>query len=124
MYDDFQALDVTKLMGGQKTATEIRAAYEPMNMKADMYEYCVEEFLADLFKLVGIEDKPSFSRDMISNQLETTQMVLQAAPQIGDDMVLKKLPWLTPEDVEEIKANRDAEEFSLIGGGVTDGDDT
>lgn len=33
MYDDFQALDVTKLMGGQKTATEIRAAYEPMNMK-------------------------------------------------------------------------------------------
>lgn len=124
MYDDFQALDVTKLMGGQKTATEIRAAYEPMNMKADMYEYCVEEFLADLFKLVGIEDTPSFTRDMISNQLETTQMVLQAAPQIGDDMVLKKLPWLTPEDIEEIKANRDAEEFSLIGGGVTDGDDT
>lgn len=106
MYDDFQALDVTKLMGGQKTATEIRAAYEPMNMKADMYEYCVDEFLTDLFKLVGIEDTPSFTRDMISNQLEYTQMVLMAAPQIGDDMVLKKLPWLTVEDIEEVKKSR------------------
>ena len=108
MYDDFQALDVTKLMGGQKTATEIRAAYEPMNMKADMYEYCVDEFLTDLFKLVGIEDTPSFTRDMISNQLEYTQMVLMAAPQIGDDMVLKKLPWLTVEDIEEVKKSRQA----------------
>lgn len=125
MYDDFQALDVTKLMGGQKTATEIRAAYEPMNMKADMYEYCVDEFLTDLFKLVGIEDTPSFTRDMISNQLEYTQMVLMAAPQIGDDMVLKKLPWLTVEEVEQIKAERDAEEFALIGdGGAEDGDET
>ena len=93
-------------MGGQKTATEIRAAYEPMNMKADMYEYCVDEFLTDLFKLVGIEDTPSFTRDMISNQLEYTQMVLMAAPQIGDDMVLKKLPWLTVEDIEEVKKSR------------------
>lgn len=125
MYDDFQALDVTKLMGGQKTATEIRAAYEPMNMKADMYEYCVDEFLTDLFKLVGIEDTPSFTRDMISNQLEYTQMVLMAAPQIGDDMVLKKLPWLTVEEVEQIKEERDAEEFALIGdGGAEDGDET
>ena len=125
MYDDFQALDVTKLMGGQKTATEIRAAYEPMNMKADMYEYCVDEFLTDLFKLVGIEDTPSFTRDMISNQLEYTQMVLMAAPQIGDDMVLKKLPWLTVEEVEQIKAERDAEEFALIGdGGAEDGGET
>lgn len=125
MYDDFQALDVTKLVGGQKTATEIRAAYEPMNMKADMYEYCVDEFLTDLFKLVGIEDTPSFTRDMISNQLEYTQMVLMAAPQIGDDMVLKKLPWLTVEEVEQIKAERDAEEFALIGdGGAEDGGET
>ena len=45
---------------------------------------------------------------MISNQLEYTQMVLMAAPQIGDDMVLKKLPWLTPEDIEEVKKSRQA----------------
>lgn len=123
MYADYQALDVSKLMGGQKTATEIQAAYEPMNLKADLYEYCIEEFLEDLFELVGIEDVPTFNRDMISNQLEYTQMILAAAPQIGDDMVLKKLPWLSPEDVELIKAERDSEEFSLIGGGVADGEE-
>lgn len=123
MYADFQALDVTKLFGGQKTATEIQAAYEPMNMKADLFEYCVDEFLEDLFKLVGIEDTPTFSRDMISNQLEYTQMILLAAPQIGDDMVLKKLPWLTQEEVEAIKAERDAEELSLMNYGGGDGGD-
>ena len=81
--------------------------------------------MTDLFKLVGIEDTPSFTRDMISNQLEYTQMVLMAAPQIGDDMVLKKLPWLTVEEVEQIKAERDAEEFALIGdGGAEDGGET
>ena len=123
LYADYQALDISKLMGGNKTATEIQAAYEPMNLKADLFEYCVDEFLEDLFELVGIDDVPTFNRDMISNQLEYTQMILAAAPQIGDDMVLKKLPWLSPEDVELIKAERDSEEFSLAGGGVTDGEE-
>lgn len=123
LYADYQALDISKLMGGNKTATEIQAAYEPMNLKADLFEYCVDEFLEDLFELVGIDDVPTFNLDMISNQLEYTQMILAAAPQIGDDMVLKKLPWLSPEDVELIKAERDSEEFSLAGGGVTDGEE-
>lgn len=112
MYDDFQALDVSKLAGGQKTATEIQAAYEPMNMKADMYEYCVVEFLSDLFAMLDIDDIPMFQRDMISNQLDVTQMVLMAAPQIGDDMVLKKLPWLSPDEVKIIMDERNAEDFA------------
>lgn len=112
MYADFQALDVSKLMGGDKTATEIQAAYEPMNMKADMYEYCILEFLEDLFAMLEIDDTPMFQRDIISNQLEHTQMVLMAAPQIGDDMVLKKLPWLSPDEVKLIMDERNAEDFS------------
>jgi hypothetical protein len=36
-------------------------------------------------------------------------MVLSAANYLDDESVLKHLPWLTPEEVEEILARKDAE---------------
>ena len=112
LYRDFQMLDVTKLQGGQKTATEINAAYQPMDNKVDQFEYCVIDFLQALFKIVGIEDEPSFTRSKVTNQLEQTQMVLLAANYLDDETILNKLPWLTQEEVAEIlkrKAEEDIE---------------
>lgn len=112
LYRDFQMLDVTKLQGGQKTATEITAAYQPMDNKVDQFEYCVIDFLQALFKIVGIEDEPSFTRSKVTNQLEQTQMVLLAANYLDDETILNKLPWLTQEEVAEIlkrKATEDIE---------------
>ena len=79
MYEDFQVVNVANLSAGAKTATEINAAYEPMNNKADQYEYCVLEFLEALFAIVGIDDEPVFTRSRIVNQTEETQMVIMAA---------------------------------------------
>ena len=112
LYRDFQMLDVTKLQGGQKTATEITAAYQSMDNKVDQFEYCVIDFLQALFKIVGIEDEPSFTRSKVTNQLEQTQMVLLAANYLDDETILNKLPWLTQEEVAEIlkrKATEDIE---------------
>lgn len=112
LYRDFQMLDVTKLQGGQKTATEINAAYQLMDNKVDQFEYCVIDFLQALFKIVGIEDEPSFTRSKVTNQLEQTQMVLLAANYLDDETILNKLPWLTQEEVAEIlkrKATEDIE---------------
>lgn len=112
LYRDFQMLDVTKLQGGQKTATEINAAYQSMDNKVDQFEYCVIDFLQALFKIVGIEDEPSFTRSKVTNQLEQTQMVLLAANYLDDETILNKLPWLTQEEVAEIlkrKATEDIE---------------
>ena len=112
LYRDFQMLDVTKLQGGQKTATEINAAYQSMDNKVDQFEYCVIDFLQALFKIVGIEDEPSFTRSKVTNQLEQTQMVLLAANYLDDETILNKLPWLTQEEVAEIlkrKAAKDIE---------------
>ena len=81
-------LDVTKLQGGQKTATEITAAYQSMDNKVDQFEYCVIDFLQALFKIVGIEDEPSFTRSKVTNQLEQTQMVLLAANYLDDETIL------------------------------------
>lgn len=111
LYRDFQMLDVTKLQGGQKTATEINAAYQPMDNKVDQFEYCVIDFLQALFKIVGIEDDPSFTRSKVTNQLEQTQMVLLAANYLDDETILNKLPWLTQEEVAEILKRKAAEDI-------------
>ncbi|MCI6935474.1 MAG: phage portal protein [Clostridiales bacterium] len=111
LYRDFQMLDVTKLQGGQKTATEINAAYQPMDNKVDQFEYCVIDFLQALFKIVGIEDEPSFTRSKVTNQLEQTQMVLLAANYLDDETILNKLPWLTQEEVAEILKRKSEEEI-------------
>ena len=111
LYRDFQMLDVTKLQGGQKTATEINAAYQPMDNKVDQFEYCIIDFLQALFEIVGIEDEPSFTRSKVTNQLEQTQMVLLAANYLDDETILNKLPWLTQEEVAEILKRKAAEDI-------------
>ncbi len=112
LYRDFQMLDTTKIQGGQKTATEITAAYQQMDNKVDEFEYCVGDFLYQLFALIGIDDDPTFTRSKIVNQLEQTQMVLLAASYLDDETILSKLPWLTQEEVTEIMRRKSAEEVS------------
>ena len=111
LYRDAQMLDVAKVQAGQKTATEIMAAYQPMDNKVDQFEYCVIEFLQALFKIVGIDDEPSFMRSKITNQLEQTQMVLLAASYLDDETILSKLPWLTQEEIANILKRKSAEEL-------------
>ena len=116
LYNDFQALNVKSFQGGQKTATEIAAAYQPFDNKVDQYEYCVLDFLEELFKLVGIEDNPTFKRSRIVNQLEETQMILTAAQYLDDETILKHLPFLTPEEVDEIQKRKAEEDLDRMGG--------
>lgn len=110
LYEDFQIVNVKELSAGSKTATEIRAAYQPMDDKCGDFEYCIREFIASLFALIGIEDEPSFKWNRIANQTEETQMVLMAATYLDDEAVLNKLPWITPEEADEILKRKDAEE--------------
>ena len=104
-------LDTTKIQGGQKTATEITAAYQQMDNKVDEFEYCVGDFLYQLFALIGIDDDPTFTRSKIVNQLEQTQMVLLAASYLDDETILSKLPWLTQEEIANILKRKSAEEL-------------
>ena len=66
---------------------------------------------------MGIEANPTFTRSMIVNELEETQMVLSAAQYLDDETLLKKLKWLTPEDVENILTKKAEESISRFEGG-------
>ena len=91
LYDDFMALDVKNITGGSATATQIRASYDPMNNKTDMYEYCVMDFIDGLFHLVGVESEASFTRSILVNAQESIQIILQSAEYLPRDYVTKKI---------------------------------
>ena len=91
LYDDAMALDVKAIEGGAVTATQIKAAYEPLNSKADEYEYCVREFLKGLCEIAGIEDTPTFTRSVIVNTQEQLQMLIQGAQFLDQEYVTRKM---------------------------------
>ena len=91
LYKDFMALDTQYLASGAMTATQIRAAYEPLNSKADQYEYCVLDFLHGVLAVAGIEDEPTFTRSAIVNVQEEVQTVIQAAEYLDDEYLTRKV---------------------------------
>lgn len=91
LYEDYQALDTKNLASGAVTATQIEAAYEPVNSKADDFEYCVTTFIDGILAIMGIDDEPTYSRSMIVNRTEEIQTVLQAAQCLSQDYVTRKI---------------------------------
>ena len=106
LYADFQIVNVEALSATAKTATEIRAAYQPMDDKCGDFEYFLIDAIQNILALAGIDDEPSFKWNRIANQTEETNMVMTASPVLGDEWTLKKLPFLTPEEVEEIMKDK------------------
>lgn len=107
IYSDFGALDVKGLFAkGNITATEIRAAYQPMDEEADDFEYQVNEFVQQILALIGIEDYPVFDRNRVVNETEETEMIMSAANYLDDETILKKLPFITVDEVSGILARK------------------
>lgn len=91
LYDDYMALDTKQIANGAVTATQIKAAYEPLNNKADMFEYCIHDFLDGLFGVVGITSDASFTRSIMVNATENITILLQAAQFLPDEYVTRKI---------------------------------
>lgn len=89
--DDFMGLDVRDISGGAATATQIKAAYEPLNSKCDMLEYQVTDFIQRLLEIAGIDDVPTYTRSMIVNQSEMIQTLMMATNYLPDDYVTRKV---------------------------------
>lgn len=114
MYRDFQILNVDNISAADKTATEIRAAYQAQDDKCGAFEYALIECIHRIFALAGIDDEPSFKWNRIANQTEETQMVMTAATVLGDKLTLQKLPFLTPEEVQERLSEMDEESIDRM----------
>lgn len=111
LYKDCMALDTEQIAAGNVTATQIEAAYEPLNEKTDEFELCVLDFINGILTVAGLEDVATFKRSQVVNRNEETQMILSAAEYLDDETILRKLPFLTEDEIEGILMRKDAEEI-------------
>lgn len=117
LYRDGMALDVRNIPANA-TATQIRFQYEPLDKKTDEFEAQVTKCIAGVLALAGIVDEPTYNRSRITNQYEETQMVMLAAAYLDEETVIKKLPFLTPDDQETVIDARNAAAFKRFNGGA------
>lgn len=118
LYEDFMALDTKNLAAGAVTATQIQAAYEPLNQKADKYEFCVIEFIKGILDLAGIEDDPTFTRSVVVNTTETINNVLAGAQYLSEDYVTRKILTVLGDgdQADQIMKEMDGENMARFSG--------
>ena len=114
IYEDFGALDVHTVAAGA-TNDHIDAAYQPMDEEASDFEYQVSEFIQQLLWLMDVEDAPVFKRTRVSNQKEQVDMVVAEAQWLDRETILRKLPNISPSEVQAIKERLDAEDEERMG---------
>lgn len=91
VFENHMGLDVRSIASGAATATQIRAAYEPLNSKADLLELNVTEFIQGILAVFGIEDDPTYTRSYIVNQLEAVQTIVAAGSDLPQEYKVKKI---------------------------------
>ena len=102
-------------MAAGATNDHIDAAYQPMDEEASDFEFQVSEFIQQLLKLMGIEDQPVFKRTRISNQKEQVDMVVAEAQWLDQETILKKLPNISPGEVQAILDRLEDEDEERMG---------
>jgi len=91
LYRDAMALNTQDIAAGAVTATQIRAAYEPLNAKTDDFEYCVLDFIHGILSIAGVEDEATFTRSMMVNTSEEITSLIQASQYLPEDYVTQKI---------------------------------
>ena len=118
LFDDFMALDTKNIANGATTATQIKAAYEPLNAKCNLFEGCVTDFILALLALLGVEDAPTYTRAILINKQEEIQNLLTAAQYLSDEYVTSKILEVNGDidklqEVQAQKAAGDMARFTL-----------
>lgn len=113
LYEDYGGLDVHTVAAGA-TNDHIDAAYQPMDDEADDFEYQVIKAVRGLLAILGIDDMPIFQRNRISNRMEQTQMVMMAAQYLDDETIIRKLPFITPDEVDGILDKKEERDQAML----------
>lgn len=115
IYEDFGGLDVHTVAAGA-TNDHIEAAYQPMDEQADDYEYQLIECIQQLLKLAGQPTavQPIFKRNRIANQKEIVEMLMLTAEYLDEETIVSKLPFVSPDEIQQILERRDIEQQSRI----------
>lgn len=121
LYKDAMIMNPEDIAGGAATATQIKAAYERQNNKADQFEYCVMEFLEGILKIAGVDNDPAFTRSLIVNTQEEVTTLISAAEYLDQEYVTRKVLTLLGDgdQAEEILRRMAAEDQERMNAGDT-----
>ena len=119
LYRDAMIMNPEDIASGAATATQIRAAYERQNVKADQFEYCVIDFINGILAVAGKEGEPTFTRSTIVNTQEEVQTVVMAASYLSEDYVTRKILTLLGDgdQADEIMQQMDADNSERLTAG-------
>lgn len=112
LYKDFQAFNPDSVTAANQSATAIRAAYVPLDLKCDIdLEPQVTEFIMSVLKLAGIDDEPTYQRNRLINETEETQKIIMQAQYLDEEYIREKLLTVNGDIdmLDEINARIDAE---------------
>ena len=122
LYKDAMALNTYDIANGAVTATQIEAAYEPLNEKLDAFEGEISDFIARLLAVAGVDDEPTYTRSIIVNKTEDITTIVNSALYLDDEYVTEKIMTLLgdKDKVDEMLANKAAEDIKRMTGGTAD----
>ena len=120
LYKDSMTLNPYDIAGGAITATQIEAAYEPLNQKLDAFEAEISDFISRLLAVAGAEDEPTYTRSIIVNRTEEINTITNSALYLDDDYVTEKIMTLLgdKDKVEEIIKKKAEEDMKRMSGGT------
>lgn len=129
LYKDSMSLNTYDIASGATTATEIRAAYEPLNEKLDDLEVYITDFVQRILALAGLNDAPTYDRSVVINRSEDIDDVIKGALYLDDEYITEKILTLLgdKDKIPEIKTRKAREDVSRMTGGVnadTEGEQT
>lgn len=121
LYKDAMALNTYDLAGGAVTATQIEAAYEPLNEKLDGFESMVTDFVQGLLAVAGVEDEATYDRSIVINKAEEVNTVIASANYLDDEYVTQKIMTIMgdKDQIDEVLENMASDNMSRLSAGAT-----
>lgn len=119
LYKDSMTLNTYDIANGAVTATQIEAAYEPLNQKLDAYEAEISDFIQRLLVVAGATDEPTYTRSIIVNRTEEITTVVNSALYLDDEYVTEKIMTLLgdKDKVEDALKDKAALDMKRMTGG-------
>ena len=120
LYEDAMAVNTKELSSRNATATEIIAAYEPLNQKLDDHEAYVTTFIQGLLAIAEVDDVPSYDRSIVMNKTEEINTLLAAAPYLPQDYITTKIVTIEgdKDQLDDIMAQLAEDGITRLTGGT------
>ena len=116
LYKDSMTLNTYDIANGAVTATQIEAAYEPLNQKLDNLEFYITEFIQRILSIAGIKDEPTYTRSIIVNRTEDINALINSALYLDEDYITEKVLTLfgDKDKIKDVLKNKAAANISRM----------